>query len=292
MSGQRPTLRLIGSMANATPAIRLNCIARGPSVAPIAPSHATRTPLNTIPRSRTIPRLRRTYYTSTAPITPPYPLMESAILSAAYTRVPTSGFTQESLTQGAIDAGYLPASTNLFPHGAFDLVEYHLVTERLALKDRVQFPGAEDQTEGSTLQSRRLGTGAKVRALLLARLRANDQVIHKLPEALGQMSLLGNIPASIAELARLVDEIWYLAGDVSVDSSWYTKRGMLAGVYASSEVFMTQDKSKDYKDTEEFVDRRLQDVMRVGRTASSITEWSAFTGLATINVLRSWGARV
>lgn len=218
--------------------------------------------------------------------------METAILSASYAHVPTTGFTQDSLTRGAIDAGYLPASTNLFPSGAFDLVQYHLVTERLALKDRVQFPGAQLRTEGSTSQSKALGTGAKVRALLLARLRANDQVIHKIPEALGQMSLLRNIPASIAELARLVDEIWYLAGDVSVDSSWYTKRGTLAGIYASSEMFMTQDKSKDHKDTEDFVDRRLEDVMRVGRTASSVTQWSAFTGLATINVLRSWGARI
>lgn len=137
-----------------------------------------------------------------------------------------------------------------------------------------------------------MGTGAKVRALLLARLHANDKIIQKLPEALGQMSLLGNIPASTAELARLVDEIWYLAGDTSVDNSWYTKRGLLAGVYASSEMFMTQDKSTGFKDTEEFVDRRLDEVMRVGRTAGSITEWMGFTGLSAVNVLRSWGARV
>jgi len=106
------------------------------------------------------------------------------------------------------------------------------------------------------------------------------------------MSLAGNIPASTAELGRLVDEIWYLAGDVSVDTSWYTKRGLLAGVYASAEVFMSQDKSVGFKETEKFVDRRLQDVMRVGGAAGAVTEWMGFTAISAVNVARSWGMRI
>jgi len=48
------------------------------------------------------------------------------------------------------------------------------------------------------------------------------------------MSLAGNIPTSISELAKLSDEIWYLAGDTSVDTAWYTKRASLSVVYAST----------------------------------------------------------
>lgn len=48
------------------------------------------------------------------------------------------------------------------------------------------------------------------------------------------MSLAGNIPTSISELAKLSDEMWYLAGDTSVDTSWYTKRATLSTVYAST----------------------------------------------------------
>jgi len=106
------------------------------------------------------------------------------------------------------------------------------------------------------------------------------------------MSLAGNITASTAELGRLVDEIWYLAGDVSVDTSWYTKRGLLAGVYASAEVFMSQDRSVGFKETENFVDRRLQDVMRVGGAAGAVTEWMGFTAISAVNVARSWGMRI
>ena len=48
------------------------------------------------------------------------------------------------------------------------------------------------------------------------------------------MSLAGNIPTSISELAKLSDEIWYLAGDTSVDTAWYTKRASLSAIYAST----------------------------------------------------------
>ena len=48
------------------------------------------------------------------------------------------------------------------------------------------------------------------------------------------MSLPQNIASSIAELARLADEMWFLAGDKSVDFSWYTKRATLSAIYAST----------------------------------------------------------
>jgi ubiquinone biosynthesis protein COQ9 len=48
------------------------------------------------------------------------------------------------------------------------------------------------------------------------------------------MSLPQNVPGSMAELARLADEMWYLARDRSVDFSWYTKRAALSAVYAST----------------------------------------------------------
>lgn len=101
---------------------------------------------------------------------PPFPPAESAILSAAYAHVPSHGFTIDALKLGARDAGYLDVSTNLLPRGAFDLVNYHLVTQRLALQDKVQFPDNGDA--GS-----KMGVGAKVRTLTLARLRANEPVL-------------------------------------------------------------------------------------------------------------------
>jgi ubiquinone biosynthesis protein COQ9 len=106
---------------------------------------------------------------------PPFPQPESAILSSAYAHIPSHGFTIDALKLGARDAGYLDVSTNLLPRGVFDLVNYHLVTQRLALKDNVQFP---DNGEGG----KKMGVGSKVRTLTLARLRANEPVIHRWQE--------------------------------------------------------------------------------------------------------------
>jgi ubiquinone biosynthesis protein COQ9 len=106
------------------------------------------------------------------------------------------------------------------------------------------------------------------------------------------MSLLGNIPASLEELNALSDEIWYLAGDASVDTSWYTKRASLAAIYASSELFMTTDTSNDFQKTEQFVDRRLEDVQTIGGTMGHLGQFLGFWAGSSVNLARSWGMRI
>ena len=106
------------------------------------------------------------------------------------------------------------------------------------------------------------------------------------------MSLLGNIPAALKELNALSDEIWYLAGDTSVDTSWYTKRASLATVYASSELFMTTDNSTDFQETEHFVDRRLEDVQTIGGTLGHLGQFVGFWAGTSVNLARSWGFRL
>lgn len=106
------------------------------------------------------------------------------------------------------------------------------------------------------------------------------------------MSLLENIPASLKELNALSDEIWYLASDTAVDFSWYSKRLSLAAVYASTEMFMTTDRSKDFCDTEEFLDRRLKDVQVLGGSVQGFTDFAGFWAGNSLNLARSWGMKV
>ncbi len=77
-------------------------------------------------------------------------------------------------------------------------------------------------------------------------------------------------PSSVKELALLVDEILFLAGDVSVDPSWYTKRASLSAIYAASELFMTNDTSPNFQETRKFLRRRLAEANEVGSLAGSI----------------------
>lgn len=106
------------------------------------------------------------------------------------------------------------------------------------------------------------------------------------------MSLLENIPASLREIHALSDEIWYLAGDTSVDTSWYTKRASLAAIYASSELFATTDTSPNYTATEEFLDRRLEAVQEAGSTITGLSQFVGFWAGSSLNLARSWGLRV
>lgn len=111
-------------------------------------------------------------------------------------------------------------------------------------------------------------------------------------QALAHMSLLENIPASLRELHALSDEIWYLAGDTSVDTSWYTKRASLAAIYASLELFTTTDSSDNYAATEEFLDRRLEDVQKAGGAITGLSQFVGFWAGNSLSLARSWGLRV
>jgi ubiquinone biosynthesis protein COQ9 len=100
------------------------------------------------------------------------------------------------------------------------------------------------------------------------------------------------VPTSLHELALLSDEIYHLSGDKAVDPSWYTKRGSLSAVYASAELFMTNDRSTGFGETKDFLRRRLDESGSVGAVVSDIRQWVGFTASAGVNVLRSKGVRI
>ncbi|KAL8868914.1 MAG: hypothetical protein Q9174_004670 [Haloplaca sp. 1 TL-2023] len=229
-----------------------------------------------------IPRSARLYHSYERDTPYPYSPDEDAILSAAITHVPEHGFTAAALSKGARDAGYLDVSTNLFPTGAFSLVKYHLVIQRLAL-------GKHASTNTDTASASVLDN---VRALTLQRLRGSQPIIHRWQEALALQAMPKHVPESLRELARLADEIHFLAGDKSVDTSWYTKRAALSAIYASTEVFMTQDKSLHFKETEEFLDRRLEGAQSLRHTVGEVGRWAGVQGIGMINALRSKGVRI
>jgi ubiquinone biosynthesis protein COQ9 len=106
------------------------------------------------------------------------------------------------------------------------------------------------------------------------------------------MALPGNIPTSLGELASLSDEIWFLSGDTSVDTSWYTKRASLSAIYAASDLFMTTDKSVGFQHTQHFLHRRFEDSFEMGSTVKSLGDWMGFTAGASINILRSKGLKI
>jgi hypothetical protein len=167
--------------------VSLTSLALAKSRAHVSPylvtNHTTMTTKSLLPRLRPLSKsiaapLLRPYHSYDHPPPPgPFTLTESSILSAAIPHIPTHGFTHTTLSLGTKDAGYIDASTNLFPNGAFSLVHYHLYTQRLALAKREHVLSLALK-EGE----KPLGVGGKVKALSWERLMGNREIIHRWQE--------------------------------------------------------------------------------------------------------------
>ena len=52
--------------------------------------------------------------------------------------------------------------------------------------------------------------------------------------------------------------------------NWYTKRGIAGSIYVATEVYMLTDKSPDFKDTWDFLERRMADAAMAGSLPSEV----------------------
>lgn len=79
-----------------------------------------------------------------------------------------------------------------------------------------------------------------------------------------------NTPHALRSLYGTVDAIWVGIGDTSTDFNFYTKRALLAGVYSSTLLYWLGDQSDEFADTWTFLDRRIEDVMRIQRAKGRV----------------------
>ncbi len=61
------------------------------------------------------------------------------------------------------------------------------------------------------------------------------------------------------------DRMWNWAGDTATDYNRYTKRGLLSGVLSATTLVWLDDDSPDQEVTHAFLDRRIENVMQLGR---------------------------
>ena len=108
------------------------------------------------------------------------------------------------------------------------------------------------------------GLTARVRAIVMIRLDAAEPNRDQVRRALAQLTLPANTPTAARITARTVDANWQAAGDHATGFSWYSKRAILAGVYAATLLYwVTPGRSRE--DVQAFLDRRLADVARLSR---------------------------
>lgn len=180
--------------------------------------------------------------------------LKTRFLTTALPDVPFDGWTPELMARTAqtlkMDDADVEAA---FPGGLPDLADYFSVwaTDE-ALK----------KMKKKTLKDLRV----RDRVALGVRARLETLAPHK--EALrAALAFLAKPPSSL-RLPKLVwhaaDKIWWAAGDTSTDYNHYTKRLLLSGVITSTTLYWLNDTSKGHAETWAFLERRIDDVLKIG----------------------------
>ena len=102
----------------------------------------------------------------------------------------------------------------------------------------------------------------KIRALVWRRLEIMGPAREAVRRALAILAMPQNLPMALKASWRTADLMWRIAGDTSTDFNHYTKRMTLGALYASTLLAWLDDQSDGWADTADFLDRRIEEVMR------------------------------
>jgi ubiquinone biosynthesis protein COQ9 len=162
------------------------------------------------------------------------------------------GWTDAALAGAAEAARIDPAVARLaFSGGAMDMIA--------AWVDSVD---ARMEQAFDREQLARMPVRERIRSLVWFRLEA----VAGLEEALRRALAIQAMPQNLARTAKLgwasADKMWRLAGDTATDYNRYSKRAILAGIYAATLAVFVGDESEGKAETRAFLDRRIEGVMK------------------------------
>lgn len=174
------------------------------------------------------------------------------------------GWTRTALAAGARRLELQQGEADrLFPGGPIQVLTH--------LSQRADFRTVEDMEKE--------GVGAlkirdRIRGAVRIRLERHAGEREAVRRALALLSLPFNAGIALKLLYKTVDAMWYAAGDTSTDFNFYTKRATLAGVYSSTLLYWLNDRSTGAEATWAFLDRRIDDVMKIEKLKSQVRSWT------------------
>ncbi|HMH65637.1 MAG TPA: COQ9 family protein, partial [Rhizomicrobium sp.] len=178
--------------------------------------------------------------------------LREAVLAAALPHAAFDGFTDTLLQKAGGEAGVSKVElARLFENGPISLIEFYSAWADGEMEHRL----AAADLKSMKIRER-IATAVKTRLAVLGP--------HK--EAARRAGALLSLPMHAALGAKLlyrtVDAMWRAAGDTSTDFNFYTKRGILAGVYGATAMRWFNDTGDDEKATDEFLAARIENVMQ------------------------------
>lgn len=191
---------------------------------------------------------------------------KDAVLRAALPDVPFDGWTMKTLEAAAEKEGLgREAAHRLFPQGPKEAVaHFRSLADRLMVEDLSKLDLA----------------GMKIRERIATGVRLHIERWTPYREAVRAALTLSPLPPYVGDSLRggynTVDAIWRAAGDKSTDYNFYTKRGLLAGVYATTVLYWLNDRSEVCAETWKFLDRRIQNVMEIPKLQKRLADGLKF----------------
>lgn len=196
-----------------------------------------------------------------------YADLQALLLDAALAHVPFDGWSEATFRAAAADTQTdMTMARAVCPRGALDLARaYHLRGDEQMV----------DRLRSETLPER-------FRDKIAAAVRFRIEAVSD-KEAVRRGTTLFALPMHAADGAKLVwgtaDQIWTALGDTSDDVNWYTKRATLSAVYSATILYWLGDDSTDNQATWEFLDRRIDDVMKIEKAKAGVRNNKILTGL-------------
>jgi ubiquinone biosynthesis protein COQ9 len=188
--------------------------------------------------------------------------LKEAVVEAALPHIPFDGFTDKVLNEAAAEAGVNARDVpRLFPDGPLSLVE--------------AFSETTDRQMEARLAKARL-SAMKIRERISKAVLTRIDILRPHKEAARRAAAFLTLPPHAGRgmtlLYRTVDAIWRATGDTSTDFNFYTKRAILAAVYSATLMRWFTDASDDEAETNTFLARRIDDVMRFEKFKAQIRE--------------------
>ena len=114
---------------------------------------------------------------------------------------------------------------------------------------------------------KKLRLNEKIKYFVIKRLQLTDEIFDL--KKLAKINLKLKSPNnSIKILFNISDEIWFLAGDKSLDFNFYSKRFILMNIYLNSFLYLISQKNTDLNSLENFVEKQIKAVLTFGKLKS------------------------
>ena len=171
------------------------------------------------------------------------------------------GWSRTAIETAADQLGIDRAQARLaFPKNPADMIDVYTAGVDRALEEHF----IPERLEGLKIRE-------KIRSIVWQRLEIMGPAREAVRRALAILAMPQNLPLAMRIGWRSADIMWRIAGDTSTDYNHYTKRMTLGAIYASTLLVWLDDQGEGWRETADFLDRRIDDVMRFEKWKA---EWS------------------